>query len=81
MIWKKGNIACCDFIFNNKQLGIIFTESKLILLAAWQTSKLRDELRVQRMVILFSKPADRENGGLVSQRTILRTLEFRLLLY
>ena len=32
------------------------------------------------MVTLFRKPADREDDALVSQRTILPKLEFRLLL-
>ena len=30
---------------------------------------------------LFGKPADQEDGGLVSQGTVLLELEFRLLLY
>ena len=33
------------------------------------------------MATLFRKPADREDGTLVSQRTILLELKFRLLLY
>ena len=35
----------------------------------------------QGIVILFGKPADREDEELVSQKTILPELEFRLLLY
>ena len=35
----------------------------------------------QGTVTLFGKPADREDSGLVSQRTILPELEFRLLYY
>ena len=55
------------------------TESKLVLLATGHANKLRDEVLGQRIVTLFGKPADREDGGLVSQRTILPKLEFRLL--
>lgn len=43
------------------------TESKLKLLATQQTSKSRDELLGQGLVTLFGKPADREDGGLLSQ--------------
>ena len=50
-------------------------------MAAQQAKKLRDELVGQGIVILFGKPADREDGGLMSQRTILLELEFWLLLY
>ena len=57
------------------------TKSKLVLLAARQASKSRDELLGQGIAILFEIPADREDGGLVSQRTILPELEFRPLLY
>lgn len=53
---------------------------KIVLLAVQQASKLRDELVEQGLVTLFGKPADKD-GGLVSQRTILLELEFRLLLY
>ena len=56
------------------------TESKFILLTAQQANKSRDELVEQGLVTLFGKPADKD-GGLVSQRTILLELEFRLLLY
>ena len=57
------------------------TESKFILLAAKQVNKSRDELLRQGIVALFGKPADQEEGGLLSQRTVLPGLEFRLLLY
>ena len=46
------------------------TKSKLILLTARQTSKSRDKLLGQGITTLFKKPADREDGGLVFQRTI-----------
>ena len=57
------------------------TKSKLVLLATRQTNKSRGEVLGQGIVTLFGKPADQEDGGLVSQRTIFRELEFRLLLY
>ena len=57
------------------------TEFKCILLTTQQANKSRDELWRQGRVTLLGKPADREDGGLVSQRTILPELEFRLLLY
>ena len=56
-------------------------ESKFELLAPRQADKSRDKLLGQGIVTLFGKPADQENGGLMSQRTILSELEFRLLLY
>ena len=56
------------------------TESKLILLAAQQANKLRDELLGQGIVTWFRKPADQEEGGLVSQKIILPELEFMLFL-
>ena len=58
----------------------VVTESKLRLLITWQANKSRDELLGQGIEILFRKPADREDGGLVSQRTILPQLELRPLL-
>ena len=60
-------------------LGVDVTESKLVLLAARQANKLRGESLGQGMVTLFGKPAD-QGDGLVSQRTILPEIEFRLLL-
>ena len=59
----------------------IVNESKLLLLTAWQTNKLRDEVLGQGIVTLFVKPADPEDGGLVFQRTIFPELEFQLFLY
>ena len=47
------------------------TESELVLLTAQQANKLRDELLGQEILTLLRKPADREDGELVSQRTIL----------
>ena len=57
------------------------TKSKLILLTTQQTNKLRDKVLGQGIATSFRKPADREDGGLVSQRTIFPKLEFRLLFY
>ena len=57
------------------------TKSKLILLAAQQANKSRAKLLGQGILTLFRKPADLAHGGLVSQRTILPELEFRLLSY
>ena len=57
------------------------TKSKLILLVAQRANKSRDRLLGQGMTNLLRKPADREDGGLVSQRTIVPELELRLLLY
>ena len=42
------------------------TESKLILLTTQQANKSRDEVLGQGIVTLFRKPADWEDGGLVS---------------
>ena len=56
----------------------VVTESRLALLTTQQANKLRDKLLGQGVATLFRKPADH---GLVSQRTILPELEFRLLLY
>ena len=61
--------------------GETVTESKLELLTTQQANKSRDELLGQVISTLFGKPADREDGGLVSQRTIFPKSEFRLLLY
>ena len=43
-------------------------ESKLTLLAARQTSESGDEVLRQGIATLFRKPADREDGGLVSPK-------------
>ena len=45
---------------------MIVPEPKLILLAAHQVNKSRDEWLGQGIVTLFGKPADREDGGLGS---------------
>lgn len=50
------------------------------MLATQQADKLRDEEFGQGILTLFEKPADRENGGLAPQITILPELEFGLLL-
>ena len=57
------------------------TESQLIPLTARQANKLTHELLGQGIATLFGKPADQEDGGLVSQRTIFPDLEFKTLLY
>ena len=57
------------------------TECKLLPLAARQAGKSRDKALGQGAVTLFRKPADGEDGGLVSQRTIFPDLEFRTLLH
>ena len=46
------------------------TESKLALLATQQADKSRDNLLGEGIATLFRKPADRKDGGLLSQRTI-----------
>lgn len=47
------------------------TEFKLILLAAQQDNKLRDELLGQWIATLFEKLADGKGGGLVTPRNHL----------
>ena len=54
----------------------LVTESKLALLATRQASRSREELLGQGIANLSGKPADRGDGGLLSQRTILLELEF-----
>ena len=54
-------------------------ESKFVLLASGQARKLKEEMLGQRIVTLFGKSADPEDGGLVSQRIISLKLELRLL--
>ena len=56
-------------------------QSKLVLFATRQASKLRDDLLEKGIVTLYRKLVDRVNGGLMHQKTILPELEFRLLLY
>ena len=58
----------------------IFTESKLILLASREATKLRRVVGA-RNCDFTGKPMDQENGGLVSQRTVFPKLEFSLLLH
>ena len=56
--------------------------SKLVLLTAWQVSKLRDQVLGQGRETLFGKPADWEDGGRrLSQRTVFPELEWNLLLW
>ena len=56
-------------------------ESKIVLLIAKQANKSRDKLLGQGIVTLFGKPADGEDSGLLSQRTVFPELQLRLLLY
>ena len=58
----------------NWQLPHFLTKSKLVLLPTWQVNKLRDSLLGQGVGTLSEKPAGREDGGLVSQRTIFPEL-------
>ena len=48
----------------------IFTESKLILLASRQANKLRRVVGARNSDFI-GKPMDQEDGGLMSQKTIL----------
>ena len=52
-------------------------QSKLPLLTVRQTDKSRDKLLWQGMVTFFGNSADLEDGGLISQITILPKLELR----
>ena len=61
------------------QIGRPVTESKLVLLTVQQAGASRDEVLGQGITTLFRKPADRENGALVSQRTNLPELRLSLL--
>ena len=49
--------------------------------ATQEANKSREELLEQGIVPLVGKPANQEDGGLMSQRTISPELEFRLLLH
>ena len=62
-------------------LDPLVTKSKLLRLATRQANKSRDKWLGQGRGTLFGKPADREDGGHVSQRTVFPELEFRLLLH
>ena len=73
-LWKSQ-------IWGQENQSHIVTESTLILLSFWQTNKSGDKFLGQGTATLFKKAADWEGGRLVSQRTILLELEFRLLLY
>ena len=64
-----------------EQVGGPITRSKCVLLTAQQTSKSRDGVLGQGIVTLFGKPADGEDDGLVSQRTVFHKVEFRFILY
>lgn len=57
------------------------TESEHELLAAWQDNKLRDEMLEQGIVTLLGKPANQEDDGIMSQRSMWLKLELKLLLY
>ena len=48
----------------------------MFLLTAQQASESRVKVLEQGIVILFRKPVDGEDGGLMSQRIILAELEF-----
>ena len=50
-------------------------------LTARQASKSTEMLLGPETVTLFGRPADIKDGGLVSQRTIFPSLEFKHLLY
>lgn len=56
---------------------IVSPPSKLILLG----SKSGDEMLRQGIMTLFGKPADQEDEGQMSWRTVLNKSEFRLFLY
>ena len=73
--FREGREVFCLFLVERS-----VTESKLLPLAAQQANKSGDEV-LGPIVTLFRKPADRGDGGLVLQRTILPEVEFRLLLY
>ena len=48
----------------------------MFLLTAQQASESRVKALEQGIVISFRKPVDGEDGGLMSQRTILAEIEF-----
>ena len=60
--------------FLSSKKSLLVTKSMLRLLAAYQVNKSREELSGQERVTLFGKPADQEDGRLVSQRIILPEL-------
>lgn len=65
---------------NSQSIMPFLMESKLLLLPALQANMSRDKMWAQGIAILFGKPMDQEDGGLVFQRSIIPWLEFRLLL-
>ena len=61
---------------------MFYVTESIILLTSGQAHKLTDELLGQGIVvILVRKPADREDGGLMSQRTILTLVIIQAPLY
>lgn len=53
--------------------GTAVTKSKLMLLAAWQANKSRDEMLWLGRLTLFWKPEDQEDDELVCQRVTLQS--------
>ena len=75
--WAITEVSQLHYFENSTLVG---NKYKLLLLAAWQANKSKDELLGQGVVTLFGNLTDREGSRLVSQRTILSKLEFRPLL-
>ena len=69
-VWKMLS----EILIILKHTHIHLTESKFILLNEEQASELQFESLGWRIATLFGKPADWEDGRLVSQRTILPKL-------
>ena len=67
-------------LINLKAWLYTYIKSKSALLAAQQANKLINVSLGQGIMTLFRKPADPEDGKLVSQRTILFKLESKFLL-
>ena len=59
-----------SFLLPRRTISPTVTKSKLILLPSQQANKSRDKVLGQGIATLFGKPADWEDGRLVSQRTI-----------
>ena len=76
-IWKMLS----EILIILKHTHARLTESKFILLNEEQASELKFELLGWRIATLFRKPADWEDGRLVSQRIVFAELELRLLLH
>ena len=68
MLAKKG------FLSVLQSLGSVW-------LSVQQVNVSREEMFGQKLATSFKKPADWEDGGQVSQRTIFLKLEFRLFWY